>query len=75
MGLLILGGIDAAAGLSRNSSLLIDARPGLRKQILADPSVLNQARDPLLRSADYNIVTAPRADRGHRVARPTAQTG
>lgn len=49
--LLILGGMDTTAGLCGNSLLLIDAQPELRKQILADPSVLDQGTEEFLRYA------------------------
>ena len=49
--LLILGGMDTTAGLCGNSLLLIDAQPKLRKQILADPSVLDQGTEEFLRYA------------------------
>jgi cytochrome P450 len=49
--LLILGGMDTTAGLTANSLLLIDAQPGLREQILADPSVLGQGTEEFLRYA------------------------
>ena len=49
--LLILGGMDTTAGLTANSLLLIDAQPELRKQILADPSVLDQGTEEFLRYA------------------------
>jgi cytochrome P450 len=49
--LLILGGMDTTAGLCGNSLLLIDAQSELRKQILADPSVLDQGTEEFLRYA------------------------
>ena len=49
--LLILGGMDTTAGLTGNSLLLIDAQPELRRQIMDDPSVLDQGTEEFLRYA------------------------
>ena len=57
--LLILGGMDTTAGLTANSLLLIDAQPELRKQILADPSVLDQGTEEFLRYATP-VLSLPR---------------
>ena len=57
--LLILGGMDTTAGLTGNSLLLIDAQPELRKQILADPSVLDQGTEEFLRYATP-VLSLPR---------------
>jgi cytochrome P450 len=57
--LLILGGMDTTAGLTGNSLLLIDAQPELRKQILDDPSVLDQGTEEFLRYATP-VLSLPR---------------
>ncbi len=57
--LLILGGMDTTAGLTGNSLVFIDAQPELRKQILADPSVLDQGTEEFLRYATP-VLSLPR---------------
>ena len=73
--LLILGGMDTTAGLTANSLLLIDAQPELRKQILADPSVLDQGTEEFLRYATPVLGLPRHGDRRHRVSWAAAQKG
>jgi len=47
--LLLLGGMDTTAGLTGNVIVELDRRPDLRRQLIADPSLVTTATEEFLR--------------------------